>query len=142
MVTSEETHETATGLLIRRWLLLLLLLLLLRLSTIEEAAHELSGNTSKTPRTASRMRRILTTMLPTEQGTRKSNERRLILWLLLSSSECVQGQILMIAASVLFPSSSRSHIHLVDCDPFPDPRLFHPISPRAVVGKDRYIAEA
>lgn len=43
MVTSKETHETATGLLTCR----LLLLLLLGLSTtIEEATHELSGNTS------------------------------------------------------------------------------------------------
>ena len=51
-MTSEEAHETATGLLICR----LLLLLLLRLSTaVEETTHELSSNTAKAAGAATRL---------------------------------------------------------------------------------------
>lgn len=90
-MTSKEAHETATGLLTRRLLLLLLLLLLLRLSTtVEKATNELSRNTTNASRAGAGLC-SLATMLPTKERARESHERRLVLRLMFSTSDCVQS---------------------------------------------------
>lgn len=86
MVTSKEAHEAATGLLIWRRLLLLLL----RLSTtVKKATHELSRNATNASRAAAGLW-SLATMLPTQERACESHERRLVLRLMFSTSDCVQ----------------------------------------------------